>query len=158
MAFIYAYSLSDEEIEVKDFPLTGTVPAHGDAVILNASGQVTLAAANPTTLLGVFEGANFQGLVASGQPYAAVTVTNNSQGTTIGKVRVAGNAVYRVPYVTASGVPVVGVKYGCTSGTAPVGANAVLDKANTTQAIFTVVDVDTANAVAFVSINTRQLI
>jgi hypothetical protein len=159
MAFVYAYSLSDEEVVIKDFPLAaGQTPARGDLVILNGSGQVTASGNNPTTVLGCFESQNFQGLVASGQPFAATTVTQNSQSTTTAKVRVSPTAVYRVPLKTAAAAPTIGTKYGCASGTAPSGANAVIDTANTaTGAIYQVVDYDSVAKNCFVIITARSM-
>lgn len=154
MAFVYAYSLSDEEVTIKDFPLAAsTTPARGDIVILNSSGQIAVAGNNPTTVLGVYEGGSFMGL-AQGGTYAASAANSNDETNTtnpLGKVRLSGNAVYRVPYTGSA--PTVGTKYGNVSAQAPSGANAKIDTTNTaTGAIYQVVAVDSANTNAFVVI------
>lgn len=162
MGFVYAYDLSDETVIVKDFIADAafTTGKRGDIVVLNASGNVVAAGNNPTTVLGVYEGGNFQGLVASGQPYAATTVTQNTLSqNNISKVRVSPTAVYRVPLKAAATAPVIGSKYGCASGTAPAGATAVIDTANTaTGAIFEVVAYDAANTNVFVKIANSALV
>lgn len=162
MAFQYAYDLSDESVVVKDFIADSgfTGGKRGDVVVLNASGNVAAAGNNPTTVLGVYEGGEFKGLVASGQPYAATTVTqNNLSQNTYAKVRVSPTAVYRVPLKAAASAPVIGTAYGCTSGTAPTGSNAVIDTANTsTGAIFEVVAYDSATSNCFVKIKGSALV
>lgn len=161
MAFTFAYSISDEEMVIKDFPTaTGVTPARGDVVILNGSGQIAAAGNNPTTVLGVYEGGSFTGLVPSGMYAAAAANVNDETNTTnpLGKVRLSATSVYRVPYTGTA--PVVGTKYGNTSGQAPAGAQARIDTANTTTgAIYQVIAVDTANSNAFVVITAaaRQL-
>lgn len=154
MAFTYAYSTTDEDIVVKDFALAaGASVAKGDVVVLNGSGQVAASGNNPTSVLGVLVDLSFTGLVASGQPYAATTVTNNSQNSTLAKVRISPTAVYRVPLKSGATAPTIGTKYGCASGTAPAGAAAVIDTANTaTGAIFQVVDFDSTTNNCFVII------
>lgn len=161
MAFSFAYDLSDEALVIKDFILSsGYTPARGDNVVLNASGQLVAPAANATTVLGVYMGGSFQGLVAAGQPYAATTVTQNDESVnTYGKVMSAPTAVWRVPLKSGAATPVVGTKYGVASGVAPTGANAVIDTANTaTGAIYQVVDYDSVAQNCFVLITGRQLV
>lgn len=160
MAFTFAYDLSDESMTVKDYVLSsGYTPAKGDNIVLNASGQLVAPAANAATILGVFEGGAFQGLVASGQPYAATTVTQNEESTNnYGKVRVAqATTVWKVPLKSGAAAPTIGVKYGCASGVAPTGANAVIDTSNTaTGAIYQVVDYNSTTQQCFVTITGRQ--
>jgi hypothetical protein len=158
VGFEYAYSLTDEVVEVKDFTADAAFAgSKGDVVILNGSGNVAASGNNPTTVLGVYEGGNFQGITQGGA-YAATTVTNNSQSNKLAKVRIGGNAVYRVALKAAASAPVIGTAYGVTTGTAPTGAAAVLDTAQTTTgAIFKVVDYDATTKNCFVTITTRQI-
>lgn len=159
VGFEYAYSLTDEVIEIKDFiadsAFTGS---KGDVVILNASGNVVASGNNPTTVLGVYEGGNFRGITNNGD-YAATTVTNNSQSNKLAKVRVGANAVYRVALKAAATAPVIGTAYGVTTGTSPTGTAAVIDTAQTaTGAIFKVVDYDATTQNCFVVITSRSLV
>lgn len=150
----YAYSLSDEIVEVKDFALaSGFTPSKGDVVTLDGTGAVAAPAANATTVLGVFEGRNFQGITKNG-PYAATTVTQNSQKGDLAKVRVAGNAVYRVPLKAGATAPIVGTAYGLSAYTAPT-----LDTSLTgAGAIYKVVDYDANTGNVFVVITGRVLV
>lgn len=150
--FVYAYSLTDENWSVKDFvAAAGLVANRGDLVTLDANGDVAAPAANAATVLGVYEGGNFQG-ITQGSPYEATTVTDNSQSQALAKVRVAtADSVFRAPYT--GGTPKVGVKYGVTAEADPK-----IDVANTaTGAIYQVVEVDTDNSNAFVVITGRVL-
>ena len=102
MAFQFAYDLTgDGTSVVKDFPLDtagnyGTGGAKkGDLVYQNAALLLKAGAATASgTSLGVLEGQEFLGLIAQGQPYAAVNssftasainTTKNPNG--VGKVR-----------------------------------------------------------------------
>lgn len=152
MAFIYAYSLSDEDVNIKDFTAATALSAKaGDLVTLDTSGDVAAPAANAATVLGVYVGGNFRGITEN-SPYAATTVTENSQSGKLAKVRVATpDAVFRAPYT--GGTPVVGVKYGVTAEADPK-----IDFTNTaTGAIYQVVDLDTDTSEAFVVITGRVL-
>jgi len=153
MAFVYAYSVSDENVAVQDFNADAALAGkRGDLVILNGAGNVVAPADNTAaSVLGVYEGGNFRG-ITEGSPYAATTVTSNSQSGKLAKVRVATHdAVFRAPYT--GGTPVVGTKYGVTSPVDPK-----IDVANTvTGAIYQVVEVDTESGNCFVIITGRQL-
>lgn len=152
MAFVYAYSLTDEDWSVKDFVADAAYSGkRGDLVTLNAAGNVVAPAANPATVLGVYEGGSFQG-ITQGSPYAATTVTNNSQSTKLAKVRVASaDSVFRIPLKAGAAAPAVGTKYGIDNT-----VDAHLDTANTTTgAIYQVVEYDADAKNAFVTITGR---
>jgi hypothetical protein len=141
MAFQFAYDLTgDGTSVVKDFPLdtagnygTGGVK-RGDLVFQNAGLlRKTLAATATGTSIGVLEGQEFTGLVAQGQPYAAVNssfiassinTTKNPNG--VGKVRNGkATSVFKVP-----------VKSGQTAANANIGVayNIFVDANNDQQA------------------------
>jgi hypothetical protein len=126
MAFQFAYTLDGEAASpVKDFALdtagnygTGGVKK-GDLVFLSGGlVRKVQAATVANSGLGVIEGQEFLGLVASGQPYAAtntsftaqaINTTKNPNG--VGKVRAdKSSVVYKVP-----------VKSGQTAATVNVG-------------------------------------
>jgi hypothetical protein len=141
MAFQFAYSLNgDGTGVVKDYPLDtvgnyGTGGAKkGDLVFLSAGKLRRVLAATPTgTALGNLEGQEFLGLVAQGQPFAAVNssftadainTTKNPNG--VGKVRPDKTAaVYKVP-----------VKAGQTAAPSNIGIayNIFVDANNDQQA------------------------
>lgn len=144
MAFQFAYTLSGNASGsvVKDYALdtagnygTGGVKK-GDLVFLSAGLlRKTQAGTATGTSLGVIEGQEFTGLVAQGQPYAAVnsSFTASVTDTTkypngVGKVRAdKGGVVYKVPVRQAGAVQ--------TATNAHVGSNynIILDANNDQQ-------------------------
>jgi hypothetical protein len=140
MAFQFAYDLTGDGTTVaKDFSLdtagnygTGGLKK-GDLVFLNAGlVRKTLAATTTGTSIGVAEGGEFTGLIAQGQPYAAVnsSFTASSINTTKNP-----NGVVKVRNNKATSVFKVPVKSGQTAATANVGStyNVFVDANNDQQ-------------------------
>lgn len=123
MAFRYRYNLvGDSVVPCKDYKLNAAyaaVATVGDVVRLDASGELVRAMTGDTTVLGVLDGMNFEGL---------------NKTVTTGKVRIAPTAVYEADYVGA-GALTKGVKYGLDNSGAKV------DTADTTTTIVQIVDV-----------------
>lgn len=112
MAFVYAYTLGS--CVVKDFPLdtaanykasAGTNGVTKGDLVFQSGGLLRRAIATTgSSVLGVVEGTEFTGLVASGQPYAATkssftdAATDTAQNPNgVGKVRIDKDVVYKVP-------------------------------------------------------------
>lgn len=157
--FTFAYNLNgDSSVVIKDYPVaTGYTPKKGDLVYLNGSGQITNAAINTATLLGVLSDTNFVGLVASGQPYAAATVSGTiNNGAVKGKVYLDASLVYRATVKTGSGTPVAGTQYAV----AIVSNDYQLDVANTAGStkFATCVDYDPTTGNAFVVLDVNRQI
>ena len=153
--FTFAYNLNgDSAITIKDFPVAaGYTPAKGDLVYLNGSGQITSAAINTATALGVVSDKNFTGLIASGQPYAAATDSGTiNNGAVKGKVYMDASAVYRVP--ATGGTPVVGTQYAVAISS----GDYKLDVANTAGStkFATCVDYDASTGNAFVVLDVNR--
>jgi hypothetical protein len=157
MAFQFAYSLDGSAVSnIKDFPLdtvanyksgAGTNDVKkGDGVLLNAGLIRRQANAASPKIIGVVEGLEFTGLVASGQPYAAVnsSFTASATDTTkfpngVVKVRVESDSVYRIPVTsgqTATNAN-LGVAYGISLSAA---GDQTVDLTNTTNLAVKVVD------------------
>lgn len=171
MAFTFAYSLDgDGNNVVKDYSLdtltnyqngTGTNGVkRGDLVFLNA-GLVRRAGAATTsgTGLGVLEGGEFTGLVAQGQPYAAVnsSFTASSINTTknpngVGKVRAdKTSCVYKVP--AKSGQTLANANIGVAYGIAvDATGDQTIDTTNTTATLCKVIDYTPDGKYAFVQL------
>jgi hypothetical protein len=171
MALQFAYSLDGSGISsIQDFALdtnatyktgSGTNdPKKGDLVALNAGGKLIRANAASTKAIGVLEGFEFLGLVAQGQPYAAARASWNdsAQDTTkypngVGKVRVEGDTVYRVPISGTASSVIVGGAYNIILDAA---GDQKLNQALQTVPLLKVVDVDVANAIAFVTMSSNN--
>lgn len=115
MAFVYAYSLDGDSVSsINDMPLdtaanyktnAGTNGITKGDLVFQSSGLLRRAIATTGAALGVLEGTEFVGLVASGQPYAATNASQTASAinTTlfpngVGKVRMdKAVAVYKVP-------------------------------------------------------------
>ena len=121
MAFVYAYSINGNHAEpISDFPLdtvtnyktsVGTNNAKKGDLVFQSSGLLRRAIATTGASLGVLEGQEFTGLIASGQPYAATKASflDEASNTTlnpngVGKVRTSKQAVYKVAVNTAGAV------------------------------------------------------
>lgn len=136
MAFSFAKSLDAYPISnIMDFPLdtptnyiggVGTQGAtKGDLVYLS-SGLLrrTQNVATPKAI-GIIEGLEFNGLIAQGQPYAAVNTAQTASVTNstlypngMAKVRVESDSIYRVPLKsgqTATNAN-IGGQYGIAQG------------------------------------------
>jgi hypothetical protein len=173
MAFEYAYSLDGMAVSsIKDFPLD-TVTNYqngvgtngykkGDLVYLNG-GLVTRTKNQATPkAVGVLEGIAFTGLVAQGQPYAAVNssftssstdMTRNPNG--IGKIRVETDSVYRVP-VAAGKIATnanVGVAYGISQDAT---GDQTVDITNVANPVVKVVDISKDGTKVFVIMATNN--
>ena len=111
MAFTYAYSLDNTSGApiAKDFTVSGYTPKLGDTVTYSAGNVTGQAAAGTTTVLGVVAGSNFLGL-ATGGTYAA-TNSSTYNPSTLAKVIIDPNAVYRVPLKGGVAAPTVGTAY-----------------------------------------------
>lgn len=160
MAFQFAYSLDGAAVAtVKDFPLdtlanyqsgAGTNGyKKGDGVLLSAGLVRRQANAASPKIIGVVEGFEFLGLVASGQPYAAVNSGQTFQGTDttkypngVAKIRIESDSVYKVPVFQTGAVVTaanshVGGSYGL--GLTAAGDQQV-DLNNTTNLAVKIVD------------------
>jgi hypothetical protein len=118
MAFEYAKSaLAESIIPVKDRPLDATYAgtyAVGDVVKLDGNGKVVKAEATDTTVLGVLEGTNYEGMAVD----KVITRTT-------AKVRESGQAIYRAPYTGGTlSDAIVGKKYKINANQQVVLANA----------------------------------
>ena len=162
MAFTYAYSLDNTSGApiAKDFTVSSYTPKLGDSVIYSSGNVTGQAAAATATVLGVVAGSNFLGL-ATGGTYAA-TNSSTYNPSTLAKVIIDPNAVYRVPVKASGAAPTVGTAYQLTV----VSGDQQLDTAATgTGAIYKVVayDAGASNGVAnspgnaFVIITSRTL-
>lgn len=165
MALVFAYGLDgDSPGSLKDFTpaqagdtdatntsaAAGVYAAHkGDIVAFNDQNRVAGAVVAATSVIGVCEGGNFLGL-ATGGTYAATSAMTgtNSQKSAIAKVRTAYNAVYRINYTGTD--PVIGSSHPFKI----VSGDYQLDTADTVGStkLLKVVDVDTVNKNAFVTI------
>jgi hypothetical protein len=171
MAFSFAYSLDGSGISsIQDFALN-TVALYqsgsgtngykkGDLVALDATGKVIRANAASTKAIGVVEGFEFLGLVASGQPYAATRASFNdsSQDTTkypngVVKVRVETDTVYRLPISGTASSVIVGAAYNIILDAA---GDQKLNQALQTVPLVKVVDVDVPNAIAYVTMSSNN--
>lgn len=121
MAFQFAYSLDGDVPVAKDFPLdtavnyntgAGTNNVKKGDLVIQTSGLLRRAvAASAGAVIGIVEGTEFTGLIAQGQPMAAVNssftasaidTTKNPNG--VAKVtNDKPTAVFRVPVSQASG-------------------------------------------------------
>ena len=105
MSIKYRRAVTGDAVQaVDDFDIDATYAAtavKGDIVKLNASGEVVAAAADDTSVLGVFEG-----------PIIQIDAETPIRG----KVRTSGAAVYEM--TASGGTPVVGTSYpiGLSSG------------------------------------------
>ena len=114
MAFIFAYTLDGTAaLALKDLPLdtaanyktgAGTNDLKKGDVVFQTAGLLRRNAITTGTAIGVADGGGFFGLIAAGQPYAAVNASQTAEGINlslnpngIAKVRVDKGAVYRVP-------------------------------------------------------------
>lgn len=117
MAFVYAYSqdgdtanvVADQALDTASNYQNGTGTngvTKGDLVFLNSGLLRRAAAATASgTSLGVLEGTEFVGLVAQGQPYAAINASGTASATNatlfpngVGKIRMdKSSCVYKVP-------------------------------------------------------------
>jgi hypothetical protein len=167
MAFQFAYTLDGEAASpVKDFALdtpanygTGGVKK-GDLVFLSGGlVRKVQAATVANSGLGVIEGQEFLGLVASGQPYAAtntsftsqaINTTKNPNG--VGKVRAdKSSVVYKVP--VKSGQTAATVNVGTAYGISLDGNNdQSLDLTVTATAQAKVIDYSTDGKFVFVTL------
>lgn len=160
MSFVFAYNLNgDSSVNIKDYPIaSGYTPKRGDLVYLDGTGALNACAVNTATALGVVSDTNFTGLIASGQPYAASTVTGvvGGNGAKKGKVYLDASIVYRVPVKSGSGTPIAGTKYAV----AVVSNDYQLDVANTAGSTLfgTCVDYDSATGNAFVVLDSNRQI
>jgi hypothetical protein len=134
MAFQFAYSLdADASSAIIDFPLdtavnyktgAGTNDMKKGDLVFQAAGLLRRAIATTGAGLGVVEGGEFVGLVAAGQPYAAVKSSFTDSATDlaqspngIGKVRAdKSSCVFRVPVYQSGAVQTatnahIGVSY-----------------------------------------------
>lgn len=166
MAFSFAYSLDGSAVSnVKDFALdtvanyqagSGTNGyKRGDLVALSAAGKITRANAASTKAIGVVEGFEFTGLVAQGQPYAAVrsSFNDSAQDTTkypngVVKVRVESDSVFRLPISGTASSVIIGQAYAIILDAA---GDQKLNQASQANPLVKVIDVDVANAWAFVT-------
>lgn len=114
MAFVFAYSLdSNHASVVKDFPLdtaanyktgAGTNDNKKGDLVFQSAGLLRRNIVTTGAALGVLEGGEFTGLIASGQPYAAVKSSFMDEATDtvlnpngVGKVRTdKSSSVFRV--------------------------------------------------------------
>jgi hypothetical protein len=155
MAFMFAYTLDGDGADiVKDYPLdtVGNFPlakqTKGTLVKL-VSGLLQPVGAAGGAGVGVMEGTEFTGLVASGQPYAAtnasataysINATRNPNG--VGKVRIDKAAmVFKVPVRQAGAVQTatnanIGVGYAILLN----GNDQQIDLNTTTTPSLTVID------------------
>lgn len=110
MAFQFVYNLQgDGNNVVKDFPMDtlANFPLADQkkgTLVNQVSGLLRKVGAAGGAGIGVFEGGEFTGLVAQGQPYAAVNSSFTAEATNtgknpngVGKVRIDKNSVYKVP-------------------------------------------------------------
>ena len=121
MAFVFAYSLDGNHANpISDFPLdtatnyktsAGTNGVTKGDLVFQSGGLLRRSIATTGAALGVLEGPDFTGLIASGQPYAAskASFLDEASNTTlnpngVGKVRTSKQSVYRVPVNTAGAV------------------------------------------------------
>lgn len=169
MAFQFAYSMDANGVGVVvDYPLdtlanykNGSVVtkvSRGELVELN-NGLVRRASATSTAALGVVEGTEFTGLVAQGQPYAAVnsSFTADAIDTTkfpngVAKIRTDKSAVFRVPLKsgqTADNTN-IGQEYGIDVD-ATTGDQTV-DLTSTTNTVVKVVEVSKDGKTVFVTL------
>jgi len=118
MAFTYAYSLDSTLSPAQDFALASAAtytPAFADVVRFDANGAIVakhVVGDSASSKLGVAVGTNFTGL-AQGGTYAATT-TSTYNPSTIGKVYVDPNAVFRVN-ISSSSTIAIGTSYGITT-------------------------------------------
>jgi hypothetical protein len=118
MAFTFAYSLDNAVSPAQDFALTAPAtytPAFGDVVRFDANGTIVakhVVGDSASSKLGVAVGTNFTGL-AQGGTYAATTVSTYAPST-LGKVYIDPNAVYRVNISSATAIA-IGTPYGITT-------------------------------------------
>jgi hypothetical protein len=171
MAFSFAYSLDGSGVSsIQDFALQTTTLykasagtndyKRGDLVALDATGKLVRANAASTKAIGILEGQEFLGLVAQGQPYAAArsSFNDSAQDTTkypngVGKVRVESDSVYRVPISGTAASVIVGAAYNIILDAA---GDQKLNQALQTVPLVKVVDVDVANAIAYVTMNSNN--
>lgn len=157
MAFTYAYNLNGvSPVVIKDFAIAaGYTPKRGDLVYLDGTGKLNATAVNTASALGVISDSSFVGIIASGQPYAASTITGvaGGDGTKKGKVMLDASAVYRV---VASAAPTIGTQYAVKL----VGSDYQLDVANTAGStkFATCVDYDSTTGNAFVVLDVNRQI
>lgn len=135
MAFKYRKSIDEALAVGKDFTLNSTYAATAQAgdVVMLSSGQVVLATTGATSVLGVVQGFNFEGV--------GVTPTTV-------KVNIDPDAIYEADYVGA-GALTVGTAYGID------GASA-LDTADTSVTVAKIVEV--VGGKPYVAITARQLV
>lgn len=173
MAFIMAYSMTgDLASPIKDLPLDTntnylngasgvTAPKKGDLVMMTASGLVKRCKAGAigagNAIIGVLESKEFMGLVAQGQPNAAVNSSFASEAlnTTkfpngVGKVRMDKQVVYKVALKAAAADPVLNLAYGiAVDGTT---GDQTVDTADTTNTYVTIVDYDATSKMCWVTL------
>lgn len=121
MAFRFAYSLDGNHANIiKDFPLdtaanyktgAGTNDVKKGDLVFQSGGLLRRNVVTTGAALGVLEGGEFTGLVASGQPYAAAKSSFTDKATDlaqspngVGKVRIDKSSVYRVPVAQTGAV------------------------------------------------------
>lgn len=172
MAFQFAYSLDSSAIStIKDFPLDTVVNYQnavgtngvkkGDLVFLNA-GLVrrTTNVATPKAI-GIVEGTEFLGLVAQGQPMAAVEAAQTAQAVSttrnpngVVKVRVESDSVYRVPVKSGQTAAQanVGGQYGISQDAA---GDQTIDLTQVTNILVKVVDYSVDGKTVFVIMSTN---
>lgn len=176
MSLEFAYSLDGSDaMEIKDFPLdtwataaagynqgiTGNsaAPKKGDAVYLSGGKLRRAADAANQKVIGIVEGFEFVGL---GGPATSTNPVDNSAKNAsyvasvtdavrypngVAKVRIANNAVYRIPVATTAGPANVGAAYGIT--VAATG-DQTLDLTETVNTVFKVVDYAPGGKIAYV--------
>lgn len=136
MGFRYYRNASGDAIQpIKQFTLNATyanTAKRWDLVKLNASGELVLAAAGDTAVLGVLE---------------IIDIKAQGETVTTGAVRTDGSSIYKVP-TSAAGAK-LGTKYGVT-------ADGRVDVANTTNTCVVVAELLTDGNVG-VQITGRQL-
>lgn len=136
MAFRYRRNLTGNAvIPVKDFPLSSSyapVAQMGDAVRL-VNGEIVKATASDPDILGVLEGAEYEGL---------------GQTPKIATVRLAPTAVYEADFV-GTGPLTIGAEYG-------IDDSGNVDTDNTTNRVVKIVEV--VGGKPYVVFTARQLV
>ena len=178
----WAYSLDSDKSLIQDFipavsgdtvatQTNGTAgvyaPTKYDVVSLNDQGRVCLATQaipsgktspylDASSVLGVCEGDNFQGLAAGGK-YAAVYASNNDVSKSVAKVHTSTTDVYRIDIASGATAPVIGVTYSMYFDT---NHGAQLDTANPSGSsqIFRVIGTNSAGTQAFGVFTSLELI
>jgi hypothetical protein len=172
MSLEFAYSLDGSAVSnIKDFALDtaanykaagGTNDVKkGDLIYLDATtGLVRRTGATTNKAIGVLEGTEFLGLVASGQPFAATnaSLTASAVDTTrypsgVAKIRTESDSVYRIPVNTGTVTNAnLGKAYGVILDAA---GDQKLDTSNVTQTVLKVIDFSKDGKTAFVMMSSN---